>query len=91
MAISPGINERPVLLPPTRSLSDSGIYFYPLARAPRAEYEETRRLITQSPVPKLCREESLFQRTATRQQWIVQRLYYDAVNETVEHRLLTVF
>jgi hypothetical protein len=33
----------------------------------------------------------LFQRTATRQQWIVQRLYNDAVNETVELRLLTAF
>ena len=40
---------------------------------------------------KLCREESLFQRTATRQQWIVQGLYNDEVNDTVEFRLLTVF
>ena len=37
-------------LPLTLSLSDSGIYFYPLARpTPRAEYEQTRRLITNRP------------------------------------------
>ena len=40
---------------------------------------------------KHCRGRVLFQRTAARQQWIVQRLYDDAVNAIVELRLLPVF
>jgi hypothetical protein len=36
MATAPGSNEVPLLLPLTLSLSNFGIYFYPLARQRRA-------------------------------------------------------
>jgi hypothetical protein len=89
---SPCANSGRVTLPRPLSLSDFGNLFCPLACQRRApQYEQTRRLLTNRPVLKLCRERVLFQRTTTRQQWIVQRLYNNAVNETVELRLLTVF
>jgi len=79
-------------LPLTLSLSDSETkIFCPLARQRRApQYKQTRRLLTNRHAQALSAR-VLFQRTATRQQWVVQRLYNDAVNETVELRLLTVF
>src|SRR5215471_8671067 len=81
-----------VRLPLTLSLSDSETkIFCPLARQRRApQYKQTRRLLTNRHAQALSAR-VLFQRTATRQQWVVQRLYNDAVNETVELRLLTVF
>jgi hypothetical protein len=78
-------------LPLTRSLSDSGIYFYPLGAPASRRIRGNKATDSQSPVLNICQRRVLFQRTATRQQWIVQRLYNDAVNETVELRLLTVF
>ena len=45
----------------------------------------------QPPLLKPFYKESRFQRTSTRQHWIMQRLNYYAVKKTVEFRLLTDF
>ena len=106
MATAPGVNERPVLRCWGRCFPDSvaaGVALndqQKMALVYLSCWESTLPL-TRS----LCDFEpkvfirwragvagrALFQRTATRQQWVVQRLNDDAVNATVKLRLLTVF
>ena len=54
------------------------------SRAARDAIGGNKAAAEQSPLLKLGRGRVLFQRTTARQQWIVQRLYNDAVDETVE-------
>jgi hypothetical protein len=88
---SPRANPGRVTLPRPLSLSDFGIYFVRWRASAARPIRTNKATANQSPVLKLRRGRVLFQRTATRQQWIVQRLHNDAVNDTVELRLLTVF
>jgi hypothetical protein len=64
-------------LPLTLSLSASGNLFCPLAHPRRAPNTNFLFSDNQSPVLNLCQRRILFQRTATRQQWIVQGLLSD--------------
>ena len=85
MSTAPRFNEHLDYLPLTLSLSDFETKVFIRGRAGVARpIPGNKATANQSPVPKLRRGRVLFQRTAARQQWIVQRLYNDAVNETVE-------
>src|SRR5262249_38234108 len=78
----------------SRGLARSPIsYIYFIRVLARAERRNTNKQGDCLPIARAqaLSGRVLFQRTTARQQWIVQRLYDDAVNETVELRLLTFF